>query len=197
MPSTSDIMRTSRGSDKLVTLQTRYHTGALTGSAVRHQTFSDIMNRPYRNIPQAGRHLGSPDKSEPTTSVRALAPVQPLRKSKVTDSMHVLSVNKEKGIYRLDVVPADRADSPVEGFQELVRIPAGGDWGGLLEQIPQDSQHVVLENTTAGLRKYQSGSRLSRTWATEGTYNRVTFFSDQSAADEYTRAVKEGEAAGQ
>lgn len=153
------------------------------------------MNRPYHDIPRQGRHVGPRDTSEPTTSVRAQQPVQPLRKSKATASMHVLSVDQEKGIYRVDVVPTDRSDSPVSGFQEVARVPAGGDLGGLLGEIPPDSRHMVLENTSAGTRSYAAGRELNRSWTGAGTYDRVTIFTNQNEADEYARAVKEGDAA--
>lgn len=153
------------------------------------------MDRPYDDIPRQGEHAGKPLDSEPSTSVRAQQPVRPLEKSKATTSLHVLSVDRDRGLYRLDLVPRERADEPVEGFEEVARVPHGGDLGGLFERIPELSKHAVFENTAGGERYYDADRRLSENWTDEGAYDRVTIFADKDEADEYARAVKEGEAA--
>lgn len=153
------------------------------------------MDRPYDDIPRQGEHAGKPLESEPTTSVRAQQPVRPFDKSKKTAGLHVLSVDRDRGLYRLDLVPRERADEPIEGFEEVARVPQGGDLGGLFERIPDLSKHAVFENTAAGERHYSADRRLSENWTDEGAFDRVTIFADKEEADEYAKAVKEGEAA--
>lgn len=153
------------------------------------------MDRAYENIPRQGEHRGKALDDEPTTSVRAQQPVRPLEKSKATSSVHVLSVDRRRGLYRLNLMPLERADEGLEGFEEVARVPDGGDLGGLFERIPDLSRHAVFENTSAGTRFYSAERRLSDNWADEGAFDRVTIFTDKDEADEYARAVKEGEAA--
>ena len=153
------------------------------------------MDRAYDNIPRQGEHGGKALGDEPSTSVRAQQPVQPIKKSKATSSVHVLSVDRRRGLYRLDLVPRERAEEGLEGFEEVARVPDGGDLGGLFERIPDLSRHAVFENTNAGTRHYSADRRITENWADEGAFDRVTIFADKDEADEYARAVKEGEAA--
>lgn len=157
---------------------------------VSEQT-AKTMDRPYDNIPRQGEHLTDPIDSEPTTNVRAQQPVRPLDKSKETQGVFVLSQHKERGLYRLSKLPKERADEQMEGYEEVARVPEGGDMGGLFERIPDLSEHAVFENTDSGKRYYDAEKRLRTTWAEEGKFDRVTYFTDKDEATQYAEAVKE------
>ena len=153
------------------------------------------MDRPYDNIPRQGEHLTGSVDSEPTSNVRAQQPVAPLDKSKKTQGIYVLSQHEERGLYRLHKRPMDREDEDMEGFEEVARVPEGGDMGGLFERIPDLSEHVVFENTESGKRYYDAEERLTTTWADEGKFDRVTIFTDKDEASEFAKSVKESGAA--
>lgn len=155
----------------------------------------ESMARPYDDIPRQGEHPSPPLDSEPTTSVRAQQPVEPPNRTKATSHFYVLSTRSDQGLYRLDRVSADSRGVPEEGYDEVARIPVGGDLGGLFERLPEGARHTVYENTGSGTRTYDADRRLSHNWTDEGAFDRVTIFSDHSEAEEYARAVKDDSAA--
>ncbi len=140
------------------------------------QRTDPTMNRAYDDIPRQGVHHDEPLDTEPTTNVRAHDPVYPVERSKETRTVHVLLKHDSGSRYRLQKLPKDGAPNAEDGFEEIDRVPEGGDVDRLYDGIPDDARDAVFEHTHDGTLFYESGRRPSGDWTDAHTFDQVTLF---------------------
>jgi hypothetical protein len=144
------------------------------------------MDKPYADIPAAGRHRGSQTGTETGSSVRAPEPLDPRQaQGHPVAITYQHLVSEAQGTHRLRRISSAHTPEPVRGYTEMGRYTSIGELRRVLDQFRDQQRFVVFENTATGEVYYDDESNVHDNWTGDGQFDVVTVFEDENQAAAY------------